>query len=83
MRIGIGGIGSLVIDDGEMDGGVIVQLELYGHRGCSESVLDLKREEQVFSGEVEIGVGPSGDVTASAEGLPWILGSGFSGVVNE
>jgi hypothetical protein len=83
MRIRIDGIRRIIVDDVEMDGRFRGKLELYGGRRSSESMLDLEGEEMVFSREVEIGVGPSGDITAAAESLPWILSSGFSGVVNE
>ena len=36
-----------------------------------------------FSGEVEIGVGPGGDIAAAAEGLAWVWSFGFAGVVYE
>jgi hypothetical protein len=66
-----------------MDGGFRAEVELEGRRRSGEAMLDLKGEEMIFSGEVEIGIGPCRDVGAAAESLCRIRGFGFAGVMDE
>jgi len=79
----LGGGGRFGVEESEMRGGIGAEAEAERIGSAGASMFDGETEMVLGSSEMEVGVGPGGEVAASTQGLMGMRGGRLAGVMDE